>query len=758
MNTTPVANASIALAYAMVGVLVVFLGIIIFREAPRERANRATAFMLFSGGMGSVLGGIGFIIDILSPAGKRSSNLLPSFGYLWEFFFPSLLYFACVFPSENRIFRRIPFASFWIFAPHTFHLILMVLQGQGALWGRIAARAAHNPIAAAIITYGRLPVELIFRFHQILFSLVNLFYIAAALTLLWVSFRKSHNPLIRRQVGTISIGLASCAMLYAVASPIPTLLNHYYSPILRSSLIVAALLIGSGGIAYSMVRHRFLDANLIARKSILYAVTSVFLFGVYVLIVRRFDLLLESVTTADTTVFQTAFLLLSLLLFQPVFSWLEETLDRQFLRDRGDYRTLLRRVSGEVLTVLDLDTLAEKLLATLREGVPARTTVLLLAPERRSAVAHGFGGGVDLVAIAACPRDGYLRLVDGVDLLRMEEITPHARDRGVDVTVAPLLATVPYLLLPLRHAGQFLGLIALGRKITETRFTAAEVTLLQTLTNQTSVAITNALLYRDSLEKTILEEELAVARRIQQQSLPIRLPQTSGFGLAALNAPSKFVGGDYYDTVELGDDRYLLAIADVAGKGVPAALLASMVQASIRTQAQDRQPVGMIMNRLNRLVHEATPEDRFATCFLAEVTGNGMKISFANAGHNFPILRSAEGYCRLLDQGGIPLGIQPGFLYRNYETSLQPGDSLLLYTDGITDARNRLGEDFGEERLVELVGRLPDRLSADEIVRFVAEEVTRFTDGADQIDDITLLSLKAHASIPTRPDRPILVQ
>src|SRR6185503_14450113 len=195
--------------------------------------------------------------------------------------------------------------------------------------------------------------------------------------------------------------LGLCAGIYAVASPIPTLLNHYWPPLMRSSLIILALLIGSGGIAYSMVRHRFLDANLIARKSILYAVTSVFLFGVYVLIVRRFDILLESLTTADTTVFQTAFLLLSLLLFQPVFSWLEELLDRQFLRDRGDVRTLLRRVSGEMLTVLDL------------------------------------------VAIAACPRDGYVRLVEGAELLRMEEIAPLAQERGVADTMAAFLAIGP---------------------------------------------------------------------------------------------------------------------------------------------------------------------------------------------------------------------------------------------------------------------------------------------------------------------------
>ena len=744
MNAAPVGNIALGMVYIMVGAFVLLLGFVILREAPSERANRATAFMLFTSGVGSVLGSIGFLLDTASTSG--ANDFLRSFNYLWELFFPSLLYFACVFPTENRLFRRIPFGALWIFAPHIFHLVLMLLQSQGALWARLGAQISRSPIGSALVTYGRLPFELMFRFHQILFSLVNIVYIAVALILLWVSFRKSHNTRVRQQVGTIFAGLASCAGLYAVAVPFRTLFNYPLSPTMRSTLIITALILGSGSIAYAMVRHRFLDANVIARKSILYGVTSVFLFGVYILIVRRLDAMLASATTVDPTVFQTAFLLISLVLFQPVFSWLEETLERVFLRDRGDPRGLLRRVSGEVLTVLDRDTLAEKLLSSLREGIPARTTVLLFAPDQRDPLAHGFGGGVDLDRIAACPRQSLIRFFEGSDILRLVEIAPLASDRGVAADLLPILATEPYVLLPLRHGGEFLGLIALGRKITETRYTAVELDLLQTLANQTSVAVTNALLYRDSLEKRVLEEELSVARRIQQQSLPKKLPQTPGFGLAALNAPSKFVGGDYYDTVELDPGRYLVAIADVAGKGVPAALLASMVQASIRTQALDRQPVGVIMGRLNRLVHDATPDDRFATCFLVEVSGDGQQLSFSNAGHNYPILRSAGGGCRFLDQGGIPLGIEPLHAYTGSETVLRPGDALLMYTDGITDARNRRGEDFGDERLMALVERLPERLSAEEIIRAVADEVARFSDGAEQIDDITLVALKAYGT------------
>jgi len=743
MKPSAMAQVPIAAIYLLVGALVILLGIVILREAPRERVNRATALMLFSGGVGSMLAAVGFVLESMNVSRTGANDLLRSFNYMWELFFPSLLYFACIFPQENRFYRKVPLATAWIFGPHLFHLVLMLLQTQGRMWGKAAAWLAQNAGGANLIEYGRLPVEMVFRFHGILFSLVNLAYIAAALTLLRLSYHRSHNPRIRKQVGTIFAGLASCAGLYAVAVPIPTLLNQSLSPLLRSSLIIAALILGSGAIAYSMVRYRFLDANLIARKSILYAVTSLFLFGVYFTIVRRLDALLETAQGYDPTVFQTAFLLLALVLFQPIFSWLEETLERYFLRDKGDYRTILRRMSGEVLTELDLDALSDKLLGTLREGVPARTTVLLICPNGRVPLAQGFGGGVDLEAIARIPSGALARLLEGSELLRLEEIRALAADRGVTEDVAPLLAVEPHLILPFRYSGDFLGLIALGRKITETRYTAVEISLLQTLTNQTSVAITNALLYRESLAKRLLEEELAVARRIQQQFLPSRLPSGARFGLAAHASPSKQVGGDYYDLVDLGTGAYLVAIADVAGKGVPAALLASMVQAAIRTQAPDMKPLGEMMGRLNRLVHDATADDRFATCFLAQVAGDGASFSFSNAGHNFPILRTASGSCRFLEDGGIPLGIEPGHVYSEGAARLNSGDTLILYTDGITDARNRLGEDFGEERLVEMVERLPDRLSAEEIVREIEDELARFTGGAEQMDDITLVALKA---------------
>ena len=732
----------LATLYLLVGALVFLLGFVILRESPGEKVNRATSLMLFSGGMGSVLGGIGLLLSgVAITAADSSNDLLRSFNYLWEFFFPSLLYFACVFPEERGFFKRIPFAAFWVFAPHLFHLAFLALLMQGAFWGQMAAWMAQSHPGAVLLKMTRLPLELIIQTHRLLFSVVNLFYIAVALSLLWYSYLRSHNPVIRRQVKAIFAGLASCAGLYAVAIPIPTLLNRGWPPLTRSALVVAALVLGSASIAWAMVRYRFLDAKLIARKSILYAVTSGFLIGVYLVIVRQVDALLETRAGFDTSAIQTAILLLSLVVFQPAFTWLEEALERFFLREGSDHRTLLRRVTGEVLTVLDLDTLCDKVVGTLRESVNARTTILLILPPVRRTLARGFGSGVDPETLAGVPREVLGTLVENASLLRREEIPAIADERGVLGAIGPLLAAEPHLLLPIRHGEELLGIIALGRKITETRYTSEEVSLLQTLANQSAVGIKNALLYEDNLAKSVLEEELAVARRIQQQALPLRLPHTELIQMAAMGVPSKQVGGDYYDCVQVGPEGYLLAIADVAGKGVPAALLASMVQASIRTQARDAASVAEMLTRLNRLVHEATPEDRFATCFLARLGPDLLDLSFSNAGHNYPILAS-NGKVRFLEEGGIPLGIAPEAAYPSARASLKHGDSLVLYTDGITDARNPLGEDFGEERLIRVVRELPRELSAGETLASIAAEVERFTAGAEQMDDMTLFALK----------------
>jgi len=365
-------------------------------------------------------------------------------------------------------------------------------------------------------------------------------------------------------------------------------------------------------------------------------VTSGFLVAVYIVIIRQLDSVIETKAGFQTTVFETAVLLISLVLFQPVFSWLEGALDNLFLRESGDHRTLLRRMSGEVLhrsrserASRDRDQHAPRGSSRAHDGDSDH------APGARAG--HpGLRRRRGLAAISAIARDALDRLTEDIAIAQQQrDHVPRGRpERSRRDRPAASDAAVPAA--PAAPRGTVSGdhraraedhRDALTRP---RRFPASDVGEPDQRRRQERAPL------RRSLAKMVLEEELAVARRIQQQFLPSWPPEASRLGLAAMNLPSKQVGGDYYDLVDLGTGHYLIAIADVAGKGVPAALLASMVQASIRTQAQDGKPVQEMMNRLNRLVHDATPDDRFATCFLANVSGEGREFSFSNAGAQFP--------------------------------------------------------------------------------------------------------------------------
>jgi sigma-B regulation protein RsbU (phosphoserine phosphatase) len=210
----------------------------------------------------------------------------------------------------------------------------------------------------------------------------------------------------------------------------------------------------------------------------------------------------------------------------------------------------------------------------------------------------------------------------------------------------------------------------------------------------------------------------------------------------ALTLPSKHVGGDFYDVVEAGDGSWFVAIADVSGKGVPAALLSSMLQASLRTQAANvRSPAGILCN-INHLMYRSTAVQQFATFFLARVDGERLELSFSNAGHNWPVLLRADGERRFLARGGLILGFQERVEFEEENVSLLSGDLVVLYTDGISEAADATGEQFGEERLYAALSALPRTLPAREVTERVLATLREFLDGTEAQDDITLLVLK----------------
>jgi hypothetical protein len=248
--------------------------------------------------------------------------------------------------------------------------------------------------------------------------------------------------------------------------------------------------------------------------------------------------------------------------------------------------------------------------------------------------------------------------------------------------------------------------------------------------------------YKESLARARAEQELTLARRIQRSFLLTQFPELPRIELHALNLSSKEVSGDFYDVVPDGQGGWLLAIADVAGKGVPAALLTSMLQASLRTQAGVTRSVAAILANINRVVYRSTAVNQFATFFLAHVDERQLTLSFSNAGHNWPVVFRDDGEREFLVKGGVVVGILEDASFEEATVALKPGDRLVLYTDGVSEAQAPSGELFGEERLYELIASLPRELSAREVTDRIVARVNEFLGGAEAGDDITLMVMR----------------
>ena len=256
------------------------------------------------------------------------------------------------------------------------------------------------------------------------------------------------------------------------------------------------------------------------------------------------------------------------------------------------------------------------------------------------------------------------------------------------------------------------------------------------------------LLSLELADKVTMKRDLEIAREIQSWLVPSRPPEVAGADIAFATRPQNSVAGDYYDAFFPGTKRekLLVVIADVAGKSVPAALLMATLQASLRTIATDTILLGDLVTGLNRYASAHSLDGRrFTTAFIAEYHLATRRMNYVNAGHNPPILRRADGSLEKLESGGLPLGIEADADFESGSIQLEPGDALILYTDGVVEAFNAAGEDFGNERWLTAIRQLPE-VNAEETLRILMLNVDGFVGATRQSDDITCLIFRA-----TRP-------
>ncbi len=392
---------------------------------------------------------------------------------------------------------------------------------------------------------------------------------------------------------------------------------------------------------------------------------------------------------------------------------------------RGVELESLYDVGLAIAGTLNLDDLSEEILLRAVSLLDARLGALYLVEDGEFRLDGTFGGearpsvAIDDPAMAA--------LLEG--------------DSGVGEELIP--GAEHLLAVPIGTARNPRGLLAVADK--ESRhgvgpFERSDERSLGMLANQAAIALENAHLHRQALEKERLEREAELAAEIQRRILPDRLPEIEGLELTGWNRPAREVGGDYYDLLPI-DDKLGAVVADVTGKGMPAALMVSTLHSALRLLL-DRESLGPdLIARLNRHVYESSAPNKFITLLVALLDPETGGMSYVNAGHNPGFLVRASGDIEELPTGGMPLGLFPGGAFEGRELTLEIGDLLCIYSDGITECASPEDEEFGEEKLCDLLLAARDEpLRA--IVRQIDEAVTSFAAGLPQGDDQTLVLLR----------------
>lgn len=288
-------------------------------------------------------------------------------------------------------------------------------------------------------------------------------------------------------------------------------------------------------------------------------------------------------------------------------------------------------------------------------------------------------------------------------------------------------------------------IICLGKKLNRTDYTDSDIEFLESLLNLSLISIQNSNLFQEFLDKQKIESELMIAREIQLALLPSNIPSIEGYDLAGLNLPALHVGGDYYDVIKLTENKAAIVIADVSGKGTPASLLMANIQSAVHSYLKlyDEMTFKLdkVTEKINELIYENTSSDKFITFFWGILDSDKNTFEYINAGHNPPLMLKNNDIVKLSD-GGFIIGIlDAGINYEIGKVKLEDKDLIVFYTDGVTEAQNAEGDEFGDERL-ESVMRSSKNISSCNILENIKDSILEFSRDTKQYDDITLIVLK----------------
>jgi sigma-B regulation protein RsbU (phosphoserine phosphatase) len=656
----------------------------------------------------------------------QSTYILNRFNYLGNCLIPpTIFHLLLIFPDRKRILTRWPLLEYLIYVPaltiafgYQIYASMFREASEGLWW---------------IPTYPVLGQSL--RIFMIFCMIGLVSFILHAL------FRAA--TIQARQRATMILFGVTMAFAPPIMVMVLAFLTKFSFP---WNFFPFFIIFFPAAIAYSIVKHNLFDADAIIKRTVGYVVVTCIIIGAYAGVSVTLNVVMGKYELARAQAFPILFTLGVILIFNPLRNRIQKLVDRIFFRKDYDYGEIVEKVGGAMTSLLELPLILKRLVQTFMEDMFINTSsVMLLAPAGTEfQVFLADGEQKEIVEKVAFKQDNPL-----IEIIRSEkrELTKYdvledPRYRAVSESCAADFARLnASLIVPLVYQDQVIGSLNLGEKKSGKAYNREDIDLLRTIASQGSIAIENARLFQENLEKQRMEEELNIARDLQMSMLPSVCPQIKGFTIAATSIPAREVGGDFYDFIEMGEDKLGLVVGDVTGKSVSGALVMSASRSVFRMLSEEQLTVGEIMIRANLRTKKDIKKGMFVALLYAVLNSKDRVLSFCSAGQTHPMYFSSEtGRTKLLETKGdkFPLGILEESNYQETQIALKPGDRVIFYTDGIVEAMNEREEIFGFERLLDVL-QSSGPISADELLREILNKVKLFAGNAPQHDDLTLV-------------------
>lgn len=553
-------------------------------------------------------------------------------------------------------------------------------------------------------------------------------------------FRKSQkkvtDPGLKKSLSIINKGffLGGLGITYYL---IFTLINNKPVFLINPLFLIPCILVIAIPISFgfSIMKYRIFDTEFIVKKSIVFSIVTIAIVLFYLVLVYFMNSYFKEVFKGSNQLLIITFIIIFTFSFDFVNKRAKAFVDKQFFRENYNYRKSLLEFSKDISYIANIEDLIDKIRSFLKDTVGIEFFNLrVISPKYVKALDLSLDKEVDLLLskiIHFNNNDAVL-----VNAYNINEI-------GIDKSEIKLLKGIN-LIIPIHHKNELLGVLTFGNKSSGKAFSEEDIDLLKSFASQSAVSLENTRLNIEQINKQKYEEEVNIAKRIQNSLLPREASSHNKLLISGYSEPAKDIGGDFYDIINVSENRVLVAIADVSDKGIPAALYMSQVQAMLQFASKIFSSPKEILSEINVQIYDQLNKYSFVTILLALFDLENNKVHVARAGHT-PLLRLRNGQIENIYSKGIGIGLDKQNIFNNnieeFVLDILPDDTYLLYSDGVSESMNIQRELFGAERINEILASNTEA-TPDTIKTNLLSALESFRGNADVNDDITFAIIK----------------